>query len=198
MLDFDFSVIFKSSDIEYMWFIVKSSLYEAMSLVVPKIQVKHNHGPKWFNSDIRHHLKCLRTLRRSHPTTQRKRKIDCMENLLQEKLVHAKATFENNLIESHVLSNSSAIFSYIRSSVSCQNALPSTVYLDDTYAVFDSNIASLFNKYFFSVFVRSCYELPPTHELNRPSSYLSEISFNEQDVFRSLDPSKAMGLAQNY
>ena len=66
---------------------------------------------------------------------------------------------------------------------------------DDTYAVSDSDIASLFNKY-FSVFVRSSYELPPTHELNRPSSYLSEISFNEQDVFRalrSLDPSKAMG-----
>ena len=107
MLDFDFSVILKTSDIEYMWFIIKSSLYEAMSLFVPKIQVKHNHGPKWFNSDIRHHLKSLRTLRRkskTHPTTQR--------NQLYGEYSpgKTKATFENNLIESHVVSNSSAIF----------------------------------------------------------------------------------------
>ena len=170
-----------------------------MSLFVPKILVKHRNGPKWFDSDIRHHLKCLRTLRRkfrSQPTPQRKRKIHVMENLLQEKLSLAKATYENKLIESHnILSNSPAVFSYILS-VSKQNSLPSTVNLDDTLASSDVDKASLFNSYFYSVFVRSSYQLPPVGDLERPSSYLSEVSFSELDVFRalrSLDPSKAMG-----
>ena len=106
-LTFDYS-----SDIEFIWLIVKSSIYEAMSLFVPKFLVKHHHGPKWFNSDIRHHLKCLRTLRRkfkTYPASHRKKSIHCMENLLQEKLVQAKATFENKLIESHLVHNSSKI-----------------------------------------------------------------------------------------
>ena len=119
-----------------------------------------------------------------------------MENLLQEKLSLAKATYENKLIESHnILSNSPAVFSYIRS-VSKQNSLPSTVNLDDTLASSDVDKASLFNSYFYSVFVRSSYQLPPVGDLKRPSSYLSEVSFSELDVFRalrSLDPSKAMG-----
>ena len=198
LLDFDFSVIFNSLDIEFIWFVIKSSVYEAMSLFVPKVLVKHRNGPKWFDSDIRHHLKCLRTLRRkfrSQPTPQRKKKIDFMENLLQEKLSFAKATYENKLIESRILSNSPAVFSYIRS-VSNQNSLPSSVNLDDTLASSDVDKASLFNSYFYSVFVRSSYQLPPVGNLERPSSYLSEVSFTELDVFRalrSLDPSKAMG-----
>ena len=56
--------------------------------------------------------------------------------------------------------------------------------------------ASLFNNYFYSVFVRSSYQLPPISDLKQPLSFLSEINISELDVFgtlRSLDPSKAMG-----
>ena len=68
--------------------------------------------------------------------------------------------------------------------------------MDDTYASSDVDKATLFNEYFFSVFVRSSYQLPLTCDLKRPSSYQDEISFCDLDVFRvlrSLDPSKAMG-----
>ena len=44
--------------------------------------------------------------------------------------------------------------------------------------------------------MRSSYQLPSVGDLERPSSYLSEVSFSELDVIcalRSLDPSKAMG-----
>ena len=36
-----------------------------MLLYIPTKLVKQCQGPKWFDSDIRHHLKCLRTLRHS-------------------------------------------------------------------------------------------------------------------------------------
>ena len=166
-----------------------------MSLFVPKTLVKRHHGPRWFDSDIRHHLKCLRTLKRkfrTQPTSQRKQKIHSMESIFRKNLLKQN---ENQLIQSHLISNSPAIFSYIRS-ISNQNALPPIVNLDDTYASSDVDKATLFNEYFFSVFVRSFYQLPLTCDLKRPSSYLDEISFCDLDVLcvlRSLDPSKAMG-----
>jgi hypothetical protein len=104
LLDSNYSAIFDSSDIEFIWFIIKSIIYEAMSLFIPKILVKRRQGPKWLNSDIRHHLKCLRSLRRkfkSHPTSQRCTKIMNLERLLQCKLAQAKTDFETNLIDSH-------------------------------------------------------------------------------------------------
>ena len=56
--------------------------------------------------------------------------------------------------------------------------------------------ASLFNQFFYSVFTKSTFQLPPLHELTTHPSPISEASFTELDVFRvlrSLDVSKAMG-----
>ena len=99
------------------------------------------------------------------------------------------------MIESHLKSNYSAIYSYIRS-VSNQNVLPSTLHLDDIFAVSDSEKASLFNKYFHSVVTRSSFQLPPFYEMDMPSTTLSDICISELDVFRvlrSLDITKAKG-----
>ena len=118
-----------------------------------------------------------------------------MENLLQSKLVQAKSDYENSLIESHHTSHPSVIYSYIRS-ISNPNVLPSTLHLDNTFAASDLDKASLFNKYFHSVFTRSSFQLPPIGELETPPSSLSDISISELDVFRalrSLDVSKAKG-----
>ena len=110
-----------------------------------------------------------------------------MENLLQLKLMQAKSDYETELIESHQFSNSSAIYSYIRS-ISYQNVLPSSLYLDDTVAVSDLDKASLFNQYFYSVFTRSTFQLPSFSELKMPTSSLNDINFSELDVFRVPDP----------
>ena len=71
LLESDFSAVFGSSDIEFVWSVIKSFIYEAMLLYIPRMLVKRRQGPKWFNSDVRHHQKCLRTLKRKfniHPT----------------------------------------------------------------------------------------------------------------------------------
>ena len=197
LLDSDFSIVYDSSDIEFIWFYIKSLIYNAMLIYVPKILVKRRQGPKWFNSDIRHHLKCLRSLKRkftTHPTKNRESKIHEMENLLQLKFSQAKSNYETKLINSQS-SNPAAIYSYIRS-ISHENALPSTLYLDNTSTVCDTDKATLFNEFFYSVFTRSSFQLPPLNNLMMTSSSLCDISFSELDVFRvlrSLDVSKAMG-----
>ena len=74
--------------------------------------------------------------------------------------------------------------------------LPSTLYLDDTHAISDIEKASLFNFYFYSVFTRSTFQLPPLHELELPESFIGDVNICDSDVFnvlRSLDETKAMG-----
>ena len=61
LLDSDFRALFESMDIDFVWSVIKSFIFE---LFTPKIFVSHCHDPKWFNSEIRHHQKCLRSMRR--------------------------------------------------------------------------------------------------------------------------------------
>ena len=50
LLESDFSVIFGCTNIELVWFYIKSPLYEAMSLYIPRILIKRRQGPKWFEN----------------------------------------------------------------------------------------------------------------------------------------------------
>ena len=71
LLDFDFSVCFHSRDIEFIWSTIKSVIFVAISLFVPKKISKRINEPKWFNSGIRHHHNCLHTMKKKykrHPT----------------------------------------------------------------------------------------------------------------------------------
>ena len=76
------------------------------------------------------------------------------------------------------------------------NDIPSYVYLDSTSACSDKDIATLFNKYFHSVFTTSCSALPPFIDLPYMCKSISTIDIQDLDIYQallSLDPSKAMG-----
>ena len=60
----DFSVCFRSSDIDTVWSTLKVLILNAMELFIPKIRVKTHQYHKCFTSDIRHSINCLCTLRR--------------------------------------------------------------------------------------------------------------------------------------
>ena len=200
LLDSDFSALFESMDIEFVWSVIKSFIYDAMFLFTPKIFVSHRHDPKWFNSEIRHHLKCLRSMRRkfkSHPTFHMDNKIQQSEKLLQSRIEQAKVVYESKLIESHLPRphGSSVIYSYIRS-ISGQNALPAVLTLDSKSATSDEDKASLFNQYFHSVFTKTSLPLLPINEFIQPHTFIDAVTFDELDVFnalRSVDGSKAKG-----
>ena len=195
LLDYDFSHIFSSNDIEFIWSFIRSSIYEAMSLYIPRVLIMCHKDPKWYDSDIRHNLKCIRTLKRkdrkSQPSPMRRNKIKDLQHYVQSKLLHAKTNFENNLIISRT---SSSVFSYIRS-VSNSYTMPPTLHLDSNFASSDYEKATLFNHYFHSVFTRSSFQSPPLLPPTLSKAF-SKVVFSDHDVFcalRSLDPSKAMG-----
>ena len=200
LLDFDFSACFQSYDIEFIWSTIKSIIFVAISLFVPKTYLKQRQEPKWFNSDIRHHPNCLRSLKKklnSCPSPHRLHQYKLFESSLIAKAVEAKAQYETNLINSFSSKNSSAIYRYIRT-ITNQNTIPPSVTFDDKCAVSDFHKACLFNKYFHSIFTRSSFQLPPSSELLTPQSYLSEIEISELDVYNaliSLDSSGCDGIS---
>ena len=102
LFDCDFSKCFQSSNIEYVWKFIKGSICHAMDLFIPKVKLRSSKHPRWFNSDIRHHLNCLHSLRRKvkvHPSKLNLMKIKSSEKLLQEKMLSAKKLYESQLTQ---------------------------------------------------------------------------------------------------
>ena len=58
----DFSVA--THDVISKWHILKESLFRARDLFIPSSLIYADSSPPWFNSEIRHQLNCIHTLRR--------------------------------------------------------------------------------------------------------------------------------------
>ena len=69
-------------------------------LFLPSHTFKLNKSPKWFNSNVRHHLNCIHSLRRKyqhHPSTQLKSKLRLSELSIQESMTSANHLTKNSL-----------------------------------------------------------------------------------------------------
>ena len=60
----DLTTYYNTTDVNHAWAILKQFIITGMDLFIPKVKLKSTQYPKWFSPTIRHHLKCLRTLRR--------------------------------------------------------------------------------------------------------------------------------------
>ena len=191
----DLSLCFQSEDIEFIWSFLNNLIGDAINKFVPTSSTSHNKQPIWFNSNIRHHIKCLRTLRckfNKRPTDNNKMKNENSSNLLQAKITSAKANYESDLIMAFANNNNPRVYKYIRS-LTKSHIIPPTLHYNCKIA--DSNIdkANMFNDYFYFVFTQAATNQSlPTEN----SSHLSSISITEEDVYNALinlDTSKAMG-----
>ena len=150
LLDSNFSAVFDSSNIEFIWFFIKSLICKAMSLYIPRILVKRHQGPKWFNSNIRHHL--VGSAETGSPS-------------------------RGTLASLREASTSHLLFIL-------------TIYLLSQTQKRHPCSTSIFIQYLPGV------QLPPSNEMDMPSTTLSDICISELDVFRvlrSLDVTKAKG-----
>ena len=149
----DFTPCYLSHDVEYIWHTIEHLLMDAMHSFIPTNKVHSHQHPIWFNSEIRHSINRLRTLRRRHkrhPTQYTSNTIDSLEKALQEKIAVAKLTFESELINTYAPTNNNKIFKYLKS-ITKSNNIPSVMNLESLTANTDHSIASLFNQYFHSV-----------------------------------------------
>ena len=195
----DFSACFQSSDVDFVWSTIKLLILNAVELFIPMVRLKSRQYPKWFSSNIRHDINCLRTLRKKcklHPSPASLSKLSRLESLLESKISLAKSTYETNLIHQFATNNSSKIYKHIRSFTGL-SSIPTTVEFNSVFGTADSDKASLFNSYFHSIFTHSCFELPPLDTLSTPASTICDFTITSSEVFEaltSLDPTKATGI----
>ena len=195
----DINHCFLSCDVDHVWSSIKLIIQQAMDLFIPKVKLRSHQFPKWFTPDIRHHLNCLPTLRRkciTHPTAHNLSKLLLLESNLDADISSAKSRYETDLIFEFANSNCNKMFKYIRG-ISGHSSIPPSVELCSAFATSDLDKASLFNKYLFSIFTLSSFELPPLDSLPTLSSTLFDISISTSEVFEplvSLNPTKAMGI----
>ena len=180
LLDWDFSECLASSDVEFIWAQVKFAIYSAIELFVPLVSCprSYSHLLKWFNSDLRHKLKCVKTLRRrynSHPTSHVFGRLSDLESRLMAGISSAKSDFESQLVSNCAITSNFRIFSYIRS-MSHQNQFPPTMFLDSSSASSDIDKAELFNRYFYSIYSSWSEDLPSLSSLPPRSDQLATLS----------------------
>ena len=79
LYSYNFSQIFNSRDVEFIWEQLKTAIYNATNMFVPKVPIKNINQPRWYTHFIRHKVKCLCTQKRKykkHPTELNKSKVD--------------------------------------------------------------------------------------------------------------------------
>jgi len=198
---YNFTLALNSNNTEFIWLYLKTAINSALNLYVPKIPIKETNQPKWFNSTIRHKIKCLCTAKRQfarHPTEENKCKVDDLQRELQQKINDAKHDYESNLALNYAHSNSNKIFQYI-SSIKGRENFPAKMYYIDKSASTELGKAQLFNDYFYSVFSSSS-DLPSS--VSDPQSrcnnfQVQDILCSDADVLyelSSLDDTKACGI----
>jgi len=174
----DFTPYYPSEDIEFLWFYLSNLIKSVCDLFNPIISAHSNQQPPWFNSDIKHHINCLRTLKRkhsAHPTEHNHSKLVNSQDQLLHKINNAKSRYESDLMAGLASNNNSKIFKYIRNFTK-STPIPSTLFYDSS--PISSDKANLFNNHFYSIFTK-----PPctTFHYDNPTSF-SNITITEEEA----------------
>uniref|UniRef100_A0A1X7SGD0 Uncharacterized protein n=1 Tax=Amphimedon queenslandica TaxID=400682 RepID=A0A1X7SGD0_AMPQE len=153
----------------------------------------------WLRGPVRHQLNQVPSLKRRYcksPSLSLKSKLARCETVFSESFRDAKLQFEENLVRDHG-HNQNDIYQYIRS-LSKTRAIPETLCFGSECTSDDHTKATLFNKYFFSVFTSNTSVVPPVSDRGPiPSEYIDSVVCSEEEVYEilsSLNSTKAMGI----
>ena len=192
---YDFSTLFHSSNVEFIWSHLKNVILSAVTLYTPVRKIRRHSFPKWFTSEIRHQINCLNTARRKKSTPAHLQKISDLESQLEDDIALAKSHYESDLVHNFSHSNTSKLFNHIRA-LTKKDAFPLGMSLDSAKAHTDTEKAELFNQYFHSVYSsNSCGGTSSSFSSSQLSS--PSIDLDVPEVFHelsSLVTSKAMGI----
>ena len=196
-LEIDFSLIYASTDVEFIWSHLKGVIWDACNLFVPLCERKKMRGPHWFTSEVRHLLNRVHTARRKIKqisSASLLTKLDRLEKDLGEAIVLAKTKYEMHLV-SNFRNNPSKLYRHL-TELSRPKSGPQVI-IDQEVPVHDSfTKVKLFNQFFNSTFIVSDFVLPPLNCLPCPNSQLSHINIDSSDVYQTLiklDTTKAVG-----
>ena len=141
---------FLYTDVEDIWNIIKSSILSSMHKYIPKYRLKSHSSPKWFTSEIRHLLNCLKSLRKRfklYPTQNNLNHLKSAESNLQHKISKTKADYEQAFVN-NCSSDQSKLYQYINS-ITRSRTTPLVMHYDTVSASSSFDKACLFNDFFF-------------------------------------------------
>ena len=188
LIEADYSGCLLSSDVEAIWEYLRNTIHDGMNKFIPKVTIKANRHPKWFTKNVRHLIKCCRSIRRRvriHSSPNLLAKLERLQSLLQTEIKTAKQDYESYLIKQFALSRDPGIYRHIKFLTS-RSQFPGQMHLESTRATCDSDKASLFYNYFLSVFSSGSTKLPSPESLPSPTSCLSDIEVSFSDVYSAL------------
>lgn len=197
LLDYDFSPLLNSTDIEFSWSFFRAVMLTAISMFTPMVKLKSADLPSWFTPSIRHSLHKVHSLRkrfRLQPSHFNMLRLTSAECLLQLDMHEARVRYEKRLVENFASRKDPGLFRYIRS-LSGKSAIPSVVHSNSCEATSPLSIANLFNQYFHSVYNTSSFS-PPDPPQSFPDNSICSIDVSPEDTFEvltSLHTDKAMG-----
>ena len=201
LLNIDYSSCLYCTDVEVIWCNLRSIINDAINRFAPrvKIRAKKNH-PKWYNSAVRHHINCVRSIRKKamlNPSATNISKLEKAELNLCSSMTAAKSSYEVKLVDEFAFNNSNKIHKYIKSILKTNN-LPVSMCLNTHTVTSDGDKASLFNKFFESVYSKSdSGHHPNSTSLQTPTTVLDHLVISDTEVYTalaSLDPSKTSGI----
>ena len=62
LLSSDLTDFYDCSEVNQAWTFVKNLITTGMNQFIPKVKLRSNQYPKWFSPQLRHQVKCMRTL----------------------------------------------------------------------------------------------------------------------------------------
>ncbi len=187
LLNTDYSSCLYCTDVELVWCNLRTIINDAIKQFAPmvKIRAKKNH-PKWYNQTVRHHINCVRSIRKKtilNPSATNILKLAKAEQNLCSGMVVAKSSYEAKLVDEFAFNSNNKIYKYINSILK-NNNLPVSMCHNEHTVSSDQDKATLFNTFFESVYSKS----DTTHPLNStllltPTTVLDHLEISDTEVY---------------
>ena len=162
LLSCDLSSLYKSSNVEEIWYLLRSHIISAMDLFIPKITLRVRQFPIWFTPQLHHSRKCLCTLQHKFNKNSSPNNLQWLSDALQSfhaASTTAKSMYEQSLIHNFTIDKDPKLFHYIKK-ISKSHVLSPQLHNGSVTADSDINKAKMFNQYFYSVYAQSNSPLP--------------------------------------
>ena len=118
LFDYDFALYYKLDSVESLLSHLKKIIRHAISLFAPSKKYKPYKSPVWFNTDIRHKLHILHSLRKKQKRTNStisSERVASAELSMEAQMTEPKSKDESKLVNDLAFSNSGNIYSYLKS-----------------------------------------------------------------------------------
>jgi hypothetical protein len=185
----------KGGNVEETWSNIKQQIDESTCRHIPTIKIKNRYSPAWIDNEVihrSHQKKCAfqkwKRTKKKNDEDRYKRIRNSLKNLLNFKYKE----YLNNMTE-NMAENPKRFWTLLKDRTKSKTS-PTLLVHDEQEVTDTTNMCTVFNNYFSSVFNTTTYEKPDV-DVHR-NEELSEIQFSKDDILselKNLNTSKAPG-----